>query len=70
MRRRSRKAVYELRDFLDHLARVFSPEVAPEEAEKHVHEMRTHLRRCAVEPLEYQAEKNFVRVDQYVRFLA
>ena len=65
MRTKSKKAVYELRDFLDHLAAIFySDDIPPDEAEKHVHECRTHLRRCSVEPLEYMAEKGFVELDE------
>jgi hypothetical protein len=70
MRTRSKKAVYELRDFLDHLARLFCEDITLEDAQKHLHECRTHLRRCSVEPLEYMAEKRFVKLDRYVRWLA
>ena len=44
MRAKSEKAVYELRDFLDHLAGLFREDVTLEEATKHIHECRTHLR--------------------------
>ena len=65
MRRRSKKAVYELRDFLDHLSHIWRDGITPDEAEKHLGECRTHLRRCAVEPLEYMAEKRFVKLNRY-----
>ena len=70
MQRKSRKAVYELRDFLDHLAALSREDITVEEAKKHRYECRTHLRRCSVEPLEYQAEKSFVRLDRYARWYA
>ena len=69
-RTKSRKAVYELRDFLDHLALLFADDVSVETAEIHIYECRTHLRRCVVEPLEYMAERQFVRVDRYARWFA
>ena len=69
-RRKSRKAVYELRDFLDHIALLYGEDISDDEAEKHIHECRTHLRRCVVEPLEYMAEKQFVTLDRYVRWFA
>ena len=69
-RQRSRKAVYELRDFLDHLAALFQDDISVDSAETHVKECRTHLRRCSVEPLEYIAEKQFVQLDRYVRWFA
>lgn len=68
-RTKSKKAIYELRDFLDHYASIFKSDIAPDMAEKHLHECRTHLRRAAVEPLEYMAEKCFVKLDAYARFL-
>lgn len=70
MHARSKKAVYELRDFLDHFAALFQDGIALEEATKHLFECRTHLRRCTVEPLEYMAEKGFVRLDRYSRWSA
>lgn len=70
MQTKSKKAVYELRDFLDHLAMLFREDIPVEEAERHLCECRTHLRRCAVEPLEYMAEKEFVRLDRYARWCA
>lgn len=70
MRQKSRKAVYELRDFLDHLCSLYRDDISPEDAEKHFQECRTHLRRCAVEPLEYMAEKRFVQLDLYARWFA
>ena len=70
VRTKSRKAVYELRDFLDHLAMLFQEDITVEDAAKHIHECRTHLRRCAVEPLEYLAEKRFVQLDFYARWCA
>ena len=70
MQSRSKKAVYELRDFLDHFAFLFHEDITIEDAQTHIHECRTHLRRCAVEPLEYMAEKRFVKLDRYARWLA
>ena len=70
MRVKSKKAVYELRDFLDHLAALFQKEITIEDANKHLYECRTHLRRCAVEPLEYMAEKRFVWLDFYAQWYA
>ncbi len=70
MQTRSKKAVYELRDFLDHFALLFQDDVTIDDAIKHVRECRTHLRRCAVEPLEYMAEKRFVKLDRYARWCA
>lgn len=68
MRRKSRKAVYELRDFLAHFAKIFEDEISPADARHNLSECRTHLRRCAVEPLEYKAEKGFVRLDRLSRW--
>jgi len=68
MRRKSRKAVYELRDFMAHFAIIFDDRVTPEDARHNLSECRTHLRRCVVEPLEYQAEKGFVRLDRLSRY--
>ena len=62
MRRKSRKAVYELREFLSQLAKIFEYGISSTDAEHNVSECRTHLRRCIVEPLEYKAEKGFVRL--------
>lgn len=70
MRFESKKAVYELRDFLDHLAALFREDISEQDAEKHINECRTHLRRCSVEPLEYMAEKRFIKLDLYVRWFA
>jgi len=70
MQTKSRKAVYELRDFLDHLAALFQEDITVEAAKKHIYECRTHLRRCAVEPLEYLAERRFVKLDRYARWCA
>ena len=70
MQTKSKKAVYELRDFLDHFAMLFREDISVEEAAKHLCECHTHLRRCAVEPLEYMAEREFVRLDRYARWCA
>jgi hypothetical protein len=70
MQAKSRKAVYELRDFLDHLALLFQNDISIDEANKHIYECRTHLRRCVIEPLEYMAEKRFVKLDRYARWCA
>lgn len=70
MQTKSKKAVYELRDFLDHFAALFQEDITVEKANAHIHECRTHLRRCAVEPLEYMAEKRFVKLDRYARWFS
>lgn len=70
METKSKKAVYELRDFLDHFASLFQDDITVENAKKHLYECRTHLRRCTVEPLEYMAEKRFLQVDRYARWHA
>ena len=70
MQTKSKKAVYELRDFLDHLALLFREDILVEDAKRHFYECHTHLRRCVVEPLEYMAEKRFVKLDRYARWLA
>jgi hypothetical protein len=67
MRRKSRKAVYELRDFMAHFVIIFTDGVSEEDAKHNLSECRTHLRRCIVEPLEYQAEKGFVKLDRLSR---
>ena len=68
MRRKSRKAVYELRDFMAHFAKIFEDGISEDDAEHNFSECRTHLRRCVVEPLEYKAEKGFVRLDRLTRY--
>jgi hypothetical protein len=64
-RSRSKKAVYELRDFTDHLSFIFQDSIDADAAEAHLKEAKTHLRRCIVEPIEYLAEKQLVRVSRY-----
>ncbi|MFZ0244293.1 hypothetical protein [Candidatus Binatus sp.] len=66
-RTRSKKAVYEMRDFLDHLHRMLM-ETDPEKVRGHIFEARTHIRRCVVEPMEYLAEKQFVKADRLYRW--
>ena len=67
---REAKSGLQARDFLDHFAALFQDNITVEEAAKHLFECRTHLRRCTVEPLEYMAEKGFVRLDSYSRWCA
>jgi hypothetical protein len=59
----SKKAVHQLRDFLDHLHYIFATEDVSL-ANSHLEEAKTHLRRCVLEPIEYLAEKQFVEVDE------
>lgn len=68
MRSRSKRAVYELRDFTNHMARIFGDETTPIQAEQELGEMRAHLRRCAIEPLEFQAEKTFVKLNKCAKW--
>ena len=63
LRTRSRRAVYELRDALDHIATLYKPKLTDEEANHHLCELRTHLRRAAVEPTEYLAEHGWLKAD-------
>jgi hypothetical protein len=65
---RSKKAVYEIRDFTDHVSEVFADNQSADEAKKHLDEAKTHLRRCIVEPMEYQAERQWLKVHRYYRF--
>lgn len=65
---RSKKAVYEIRDFTDHVSEIFAENQTDVDAEKHLAEAKTHLRRCIVEPMEYQAERQWLRAHRYYRF--
>jgi hypothetical protein len=67
MQTKSKKAVYELRDCFDHIATLHKDGITEEEANLHLNECRTHLRRCVVEPLEYMAEKQFFQLHKYVQ---
>jgi len=64
MHKKSRRAIYELRDFLDHLSLVLDSGTGQDGADvrHHYEECCTHLRRAAVEPLEYMAETQLKRV--------
>lgn len=62
-RSRSKKAVYQLRDFLNHLHHIFTTDDAAK-AQRHLVEAETHLRRATLEPIEYLAEKHFVMIDE------
>ena len=66
-RTRSKKAVYELRDFLDHLSAAFLKDDEGQ-IQGHLREATTHLRRSTVEPLEYLAEKQYVRTYRAYRY--
>ena len=70
MRKRSSKAVYELRDFLDHLALIQKQEISLADCLHHYEECCTHLRRAIVEPLEYMAERQLLRALRYARYLS
>ncbi len=61
---RSRRAVYELRDSLTHLAIAARPGLSNAEARRHLSECRTHFRRAAVEPFEYVAETQFLKIEK------
>lgn len=63
-KKRSERAVYELRDTLDHISIALSPETTPCEARRHFAECHTHLRRSAVEPYEWMAEKTFLEIEK------
>src|SRR6266436_5232631 len=58
-RKRSQRAVYELRDTLDHLSIALASSTSPAEARRHLAECHTHLRRAAIEPYEWLAERKF-----------
>ena len=64
VRQRSRRSIYELRDTLDHLSIALLPETTPSEARRHLAECHTHLRRAAIEPFEYVAEKKVLQIEQ------
>ncbi|PYJ80057.1 MAG: hypothetical protein DME22_24540 [Verrucomicrobia bacterium] len=63
-RKRSRRAVYELRDTLDHLSIALNANTSPAEARRHMHECKTHLRRAAVEPFEWLAERKTLQIEK------
>lgn len=65
-RARSRRAVYELRDVLSHASRVCGEDTTVQEAKDQLTEIRTHLRRASVEPVEFLAEKVWLRVSSIV----
>ena len=62
-RKRSERAVYELRDTLDHIAIALRNETSPADARRHFAECHTHLRRAAIEPYEWLAEKKFLEIE-------
>jgi len=62
-RKRSERAVYELRDTLDHISIALRSETSPADAKRHLAECHTHLRRAAIEPYEWMAEKKFLEIE-------
>ena len=64
--KRSTRAIYELRDTLDHLSVALNINTKPSEARRHFAECRTHLRRSAVEPYEWLAERQFLKIAKIV----
>jgi len=63
-KKRSQRAVYELRDTLDHLSISVLDATSPSEARRHLAECQTHLRRAAVEPFEWLAEHKFLEIER------
>jgi len=63
-KKRSTRAVYELRDTFDHVSIALSEETPPAEARRHFAECFTHLRRAAVEPYEWLAERRFLEIEK------
>lgn len=63
-KKRSERAVYELRDTLDHISIALNSDTSPSEARRHFAECHTHLRRSAVEPYEWMAEKKFLEIEK------
>jgi hypothetical protein len=61
---KSRRAVYEVRDMVDHLAIALAGETTPREARLHLAEAKTHLRRAAIEPYEWMAEKKVLQIEK------
>jgi hypothetical protein len=64
--KRSTRAVYELRDTLDHLSVALDLRTSPADARRHIAECHTHLRRAAVEPYEWLAERQFLKIEKIV----
>lgn len=63
-KKRSQRAVYELRDTLDHLSIAVAESTSPAEARRHIAECHTHLRRAAIEPFEWLAEHKFLEIER------
>jgi len=64
--KRSTRAVYELRDTLDHISIALNSSTKPSEARRHFAECFTHLRRAAIEPYEWLAERKFLKIEKIV----
>ena len=64
---RSRRAVFELRDALSHIAHIHDVETDAAEARKHLDEIYTHFRRASVEPIEYLAERTWMKCDRVLQ---
>ena len=62
-KKRSQRAVYELRDTLDHISIAVAKDTPPAEARRHIAECHTHLRRAAIEPFEWLAERKFLEIE-------
>jgi len=67
LRTRSRRAVYELRDALDHIAAIYSPNTPEKDLPDHLSELKTHLRRASVEPMEYLVERLWLKADRILK---
>lgn len=63
-KKRSQRAVYELRDTLDHISIALSADTSNAEARRHIAECHTHLRRAAIEPFEWLAERKFLEIER------
>jgi len=63
-KKRSQRAVYELRDTLDHISIALAKTTSPAEARRHIAECHTHLRRAAIEPFEWLAEHKFLEIER------
>jgi len=63
-KKRSQRAVYELRDTLDHISIALTETTSAAEARRHFAECHTHLRRAAIEPFEWLAEHKFLEIER------
>ncbi|MDP2922734.1 MAG: hypothetical protein Q8O30_03310 [Candidatus Omnitrophota bacterium] len=61
-RERSQRAIYELKDALDHIAIASQSTTSPEEALKSLNAVEEHFRRAAVEPIEWIALEELMKL--------